>query len=181
MHHEYCRAAPAKHASKAFLMQGFTLVELMVTIAVAAILLGIATPSFTSIINNNRLTAAANEMVATLQTARLEAVRRNRSVTVCSSANGSDCAGEGSWIVLDGANVLRVSSFNANVRPTATVNEFAFRADGLARIAAGGALLQSSFDFCIDTTMPVRNARTVSIGSGSRISTATPDAAIACP
>lgn len=152
----------------------------MITIAVAAILLAAATPGFTSIINSNRLTGAANEMVATLQTARMEAVRRNRSVTVCSSADGEDCAGEGAWIVLDAdGNLLRVSTFDARVRSSAGVEEFVFRADGLARETAASGLLSTGIDFCIDTEMPAQNARTVNVRSGSRISTVR--AQQACP
>ncbi|MDT4288301.1 Tfp pilus assembly protein FimT/FimU [Methylomonas sp. MO1] len=62
--------------------KGFTLVELMVTIAIAGVLVGIAIPSFTSIISNNRLTTSANELVTALNLARSEAVKRGRSVTV---------------------------------------------------------------------------------------------------
>ncbi len=56
--------------------------ELMVTIAIAAILVGIAIPSFTSIIASNRLTTSANELVTALNLARSEAVKRGIQVTV---------------------------------------------------------------------------------------------------
>ncbi|MDX8126290.1 GspH/FimT family pseudopilin [Methylomonas sp. OY6] len=62
--------------------KGFTLVELMVTIAIAGVLVGIAIPSFTSIISNNRLTTSANELVTALNLARSEAVKRGFQVTV---------------------------------------------------------------------------------------------------
>jgi len=61
---------------------GFTLIELMVTIAIAAILSAVAIPSFTSTISRNRLTNSANELVTTLNLARSEAVKRAMSVTV---------------------------------------------------------------------------------------------------
>lgn len=171
MQRPYGGATRVNQISRAFRPWGFSLVELMVTIAVAAIVLSIATPSFTSIINSNRLSSAANEMVAAIQIARTEAVRLNRSITVCSSANGLDCTGAGSWVVLDGAKLLRVSSFNAKVKSSAAIDQFIFRADGLARQTAASGLLNSDFQFCIDTTSPAQNLRTVSIGSGSRIST----------
>lgn len=61
---------------------GFTLIELMVTIAIVAIVLGIAIPSFSSTIASNRLTTSANELVTALNLARSEAVKRGASVTV---------------------------------------------------------------------------------------------------
>ncbi|WP_185957738.1 GspH/FimT family pseudopilin [Tepidiphilus olei] len=73
---------------------GFTLVELMVTIAVLAILLAIGIPSFASLIASNRLTSATNELIASLQTARTEALRRNVRVTVCPAApTATACSG----------------------------------------------------------------------------------------
>ena len=56
--------------------------ELMVTVAIAGILLGAAIPSFTSIISSNRLTTYANELVTALNLARSEAIKRGGSVTV---------------------------------------------------------------------------------------------------
>ena len=71
---------------------GFSLIELMVTLAVAAILMAIATPSFIALINGNRLTSTANELVSSLQLARSEALRRNTQVRVCRSESGNTCA-----------------------------------------------------------------------------------------
>lgn len=153
---------------------GFTLVELMITIAVAAILLAIATPSFTSLINSSRLTGAANEMVAVLQGARMEAVRRNSTISVC-----VDCNGDDSLIAYVDANnddafsageeIVRQSTVHAAVQITAGPN-IAFRADGLGR-ASDGSLANGAYRFCLATTSPEENVRLVNIGSGSRIST----------
>ena len=71
---------------------GFTLIELMVTIAVLAIIVTLAAPSFQATIENNRLTSQANELVTALALARSEAVRRNTPVTVCP---GSCALGQG--------------------------------------------------------------------------------------
>lgn len=70
---------------------GFTVVELMVTLAVAAVLIAAGIPSLTAMIQNNQLAAASNALVTAVQLARSEAVRRGRPVTVCSSADGSSC------------------------------------------------------------------------------------------
>ncbi len=56
--------------------------ELMVTISIAGIVLGLAIPSFTSIISSNRLTTYANELVAALNFARSEAIKRGVQVIV---------------------------------------------------------------------------------------------------
>ena len=72
--------------------RGFTLVELMITIAVAAVLLVIAVPSFRNITNSNRLTTAANTMVNALNTARMEAIKLNATTQFCSdlASNNTD-------------------------------------------------------------------------------------------
>lgn len=76
---------------------GFTLVELMVTIAIAAILLTVAVPSFITTIQNNRMTASLNDFVTDLNLARSEAVKLGSRVTVCKSADGVACTTEGDW------------------------------------------------------------------------------------
>ena len=81
---------------------GFTLIELMVTIAVAAIVLSLGVPSFERLIERNQLTANINELVASLNYARSEAVRRNQRVSICHSNDASSCSGtkfEEGWII----------------------------------------------------------------------------------
>jgi type IV fimbrial biogenesis protein FimT len=69
--------------------RGFTLLELMVTIAVVAIMATIAVPSFRDLIQNNRVTTQTNELVTALNFARTEAVKRGRAVGVEVSRDGS--------------------------------------------------------------------------------------------
>lgn len=76
---------------------GLTLVELMVTLAVLAILLSIAVPNFQSTIASSQLTSATNDLLASLAQARMEAVRQGRRITVCMSSNGTQCATSGTW------------------------------------------------------------------------------------
>lgn len=76
---------------------GFTLMELMVTISIAAILMTIAIPSFIDFVRNNRLTAQANDFVLALTYAKSEAVKRGVRVTVCSRQNDTSCAGSTTW------------------------------------------------------------------------------------
>ena len=76
---------------------GYTLIELMVTIIIAGILLGIAIPNFTSIISSNRLTTYANELVTSLNFARSEAIKRGLRITLCKSTNGNGCNAINDW------------------------------------------------------------------------------------
>lgn len=76
---------------------GFTLIELMVTIAVLAILLSIGIPSYQNMVLNNRIVAQANQVVTALNYARSEAVKRAASATVCSTNGGAACAGSTNW------------------------------------------------------------------------------------
>lgn len=106
---------------------GFTLVELMVTVAVVAILASIAAPSFSEMIKNNRLAAVANDLTADLMFARSEATKRGVSVTLCASSTGTECSGtdwsagriafldkDADGVVDLGEEILRITSALAN-------------------------------------------------------------------
>jgi type IV fimbrial biogenesis protein FimT len=67
--------------------RGFTLLELMVTLAVAAILFSVAVPNMQAFARNNRLTAASNDLLRSFHLARTEAIKRQQNVVVCASAD----------------------------------------------------------------------------------------------
>jgi type IV fimbrial biogenesis protein FimT len=71
-------------------MRGLTLIELMVTIAIAAILGSLAAPAFNDFLVRNRSAALANELTASVLRARNEAVTRNTCVVVCRSTTQAD-------------------------------------------------------------------------------------------
>ena len=84
---------------------GFTLVELVIVLAVAAILTTLAAPSFRSMIQNNRATTQANALLSSMNLARSEAIKRGVRVTLCSSEDQASCTDPASddwstgWIV----------------------------------------------------------------------------------
>lgn len=70
--------------------RGFSLTEMVITVAVLAILAAIAAPSFQETIQKRRVIGAAEELAANLQYARSEAIKGNRSVVVNFTADGTD-------------------------------------------------------------------------------------------
>lgn len=77
-------------------LTGFTLIELMVTLAVAIILLAVGIPLYDSIVNSNKAVTGVNDMITALQLARSEATARSVPVGVCArTANAQTCGN--SW------------------------------------------------------------------------------------
>jgi type IV fimbrial biogenesis protein FimT len=66
---------------------GFTLLELMVVLAIAGVLMAIGIPSMRDFIRNSRITSAANDVMAALHFTRSEAIKRRMPVTLCTSAS----------------------------------------------------------------------------------------------
>ena len=81
--------------------KGFTLLELMVTVGIAAILMSVGVPSFRSVIMDNRMVRDSNQFVASINLARSSAVRFQRNATICNSANFDaavpSCAATTDW------------------------------------------------------------------------------------
>ncbi|MFD2110784.1 GspH/FimT family pseudopilin [Thiorhodococcus fuscus] len=115
---QYWRAtAPADRVN-----HGFTLIELVITIAMAAILVTLAVPSFQGMIKNANLSSETNELLAALQTSRSEALTRKKPVTLCVSSESytSDdpaCSDSATW--KDGW-ILFLDLNNSGTRTTGT-------------------------------------------------------------
>ena len=181
------------------LLRGFTLIELMITVAIAVILIAVAAPSFQQAINGNRLNTSANEVIAALQLARAEAIRNNRRVVFCRSTDGSACSADDTvwpgWITFVDTNsdgvrdatepVIKAGTIDAPVQLhssaalTGLAEAVTFRGDGTAR-AANGQLLQVSLAACLPTTRPAENVRQVSLDFGSRTAVRRINAAGTC-
>lgn len=92
---------------KAVKSVGFTLIELIVTMALAMLLLTMAAPALERTVRNHRLTTLANDLLILLHLTRSEAVRRDATVVMCKSADGQQCGGPGwsaGWIVFVNAD-----------------------------------------------------------------------------
>jgi len=152
-------------------LHGFTLVELMVALAILAILLAIAAPSYRDFVVDSRMRGEANEFLTGLNFTRSEAVKRNATVSICSKGSGDGCANSGSWklgwivfVDLDGDGkvesgdtILRVhgalneqSNLAGTLTGTTTVaTDVTFLPDGRSRLS-GGVGTEGTFNLCAD-------------------------------
>lgn len=78
---------------------GVTLVEMMITLTVMAILLAVAIPAFESLIASTRLSTSTNDLLAAIAQSRSEAIRRGQRVVLCiqDPANAGQCTINGGW------------------------------------------------------------------------------------
>ncbi|HEA52342.1 GspH/FimT family pseudopilin [Marinobacter antarcticus] len=160
-------------------VNGFTLIEMMVTIAVAAILIAVALPSFRNLIVSNRLDTVSTEMVDAISFARSESIKRNIPVVFCraASATATTCASGNPWVhwvIRSGTDVIRrgeLNSYNATIRVASdlTDDQVVFGGDGLAR--TGGNIINESGISVCSTSGPGESIRGITFGAASRVST----------
>lgn len=163
---------------------GFTLVELMVTVAVAIIMLAIAVPGYNDITRANKLSTNVNAFVQALHLARSEGVKSG-GATLCASDNGTSCSGGDwtkGWILfsdfnLDGAlgageTILRVGDAmpSGSTMPTALATQVTYAGTGF--LSPAGTNL--TFVFCGGRT-GTGAGRTVSVNPTGRPNTANYD------
>jgi type IV fimbrial biogenesis protein FimT len=74
-----------RHYGRARAALGMSIIELMLTISIVAVLAGLAVPSFTNVIQNSRVRSQASDLMANLAIARAEAAKRGMRVTMCPS------------------------------------------------------------------------------------------------
>lgn len=90
---------------KQFKQKGFTLLELMMVLAIASILSAIAIPSMRAAFSSNDISAISSDMVSSLQLARLEAVKRISKTTVAANGTGDDASWKKGFVVSQQINI----------------------------------------------------------------------------
>lgn len=153
--------------------RGFTLVELMITLAVMAILLTVGIPSFQSIFQSNRLATQANEMIGSINLARSEAIKRGANVTITPNAGGF----QNGWCIhtgnacAGGAVLRQFPAMNQMTVTAGVINAIVFNGQGQKSSPAGTITLQLSPTGC--TSGMANYSRTVSIANTGRTSVTT--------
>lgn len=163
--------------------RGFSLIELMITIAIAAILLMVAVPSFDNALLNSKLASQSNSLLAGLQLARSEAIKRNAAVTICASdgsASAPDCTNSGNWsngwlIVLADDTVVHHGERAAN--------GFVLTGPGSGVSFSGNGMTGSAEIFTLCRAKPSVGStqRTITITATGRANVSTDPGGSACP
>lgn len=143
---------------------GFTSIELLVALAVAAILLGVAVPSLRVFSANNHVVSASNSIVSGLNFARFTAITQGEDITICPSENGTSCSDNhwhSNWIVFidsDGNSVpaateiLKTAAIDAGVEATGSGTPIVFTPTGRTTLGSD-AVITSCFE---DSDVPAR-------------------------
>ena len=181
--------------------KAFTLIELMVTVAVAAIVLGLAIPSFNTQIRNNASSALGGELVGALGYARAEAIKRAARVSICPSSNGTSCLTAADWakgwmVFVDGATTDAAAAVivttplrywdRLDANAVMTLKQGAGGTDlAFARFTGRGLLARSTGNDTADRVFDVRttgckgnNARQIIVGTVGMVRSSPPTA---CP
>ncbi|WP_458069224.1 GspH/FimT family pseudopilin [Rhodanobacter sp. BL-MT-08] len=178
-------------AGTARFVRGFTLTELMVTLTVLVILVAIAIPSFSRLILSNRLTTTANDMVGAINSARMEAVKRNAATQFCGSStalNTTDTLGTACgtqtgavYLLLTGTSpatattvLAPVSGLTGSIQvSSAGAAALRFNGSGLAQAPGTSTLFNTTVADICTSSMSINNHVTIKMTAGSILQTST--------
>ncbi len=163
-------------------MAGFTLVEFMTVLAIAAIFTTLVVPGYKAVIQNNKVVSATNKLSASLQTARMEAIKRGITVAVCPTANaafnacGTNSQWANGWIVFldaDKDNTIDSSSDLIKVSQEFADDAQITSSSSIVSYDSSGFVTSGATSFSLKTTgCTGNNARIVSVSSSGRVSIA---------
>jgi len=136
---------------------GFTIFEILVTLLLASITLGIALPSLQTFSANNQILSASNSIVSGLNFARFTAITTGDDITICPSEDGISCLADSwhrSWIVFNDQNedsvpdpdeVLRTTALDGSVTISGFGQPIVFKANGTTALASA-AFISSCYE-----------------------------------
>lgn len=141
------------HAGRSRLSsRGFTILELIVALALLAVAVGLAVPSLRQFSANNQLISANNTIVTGLNLARSTAITTGEDITICPSVDGATCAEDSwddGWIVFNDANgdgnpasaeILRVVTIEGDVNNSGFGENIVFQADGTTDMGSNATI-----------------------------------------
>jgi len=126
---------------------GFTVIEIVVTLAVSLTLISLAYPSFRTLTQNSRMAAQINDLIADLNYTRSEAIKRRAAVTICTSSDGATCSA-GNWAngrLIRDANLVALRYRGAL---DATTDTLTSALSSYSYDSKGGVAVAISFKFC---------------------------------
>jgi len=159
---------------------GFTLIELIIVLAVAVIITSVAVPAVMGTMASNRVTTAANELVTTLNLAKSEAIRTNKYIALCKSPDAQQCDSSADWkqgwilfynddndippVVDSGEKIIRIQA------PLHGSLNFTFKAGNYIRFYPNGRTNESGH-FCFRNAYDEDRSKAVVITQVGRIRT----------
>lgn len=161
---------------------GFTLTEFAVTLGVAALFLTMAVPSYYTMMQNNRAVSTVNKLAASLNLARMEAIKRGVKVSVCAAGNAAltTCGNSSQWaqgwiVFLDPDNNNTIDSNNDLLKvtealpagTTVTSNQAVVSYDSSGFVSSGVLNMSMSASGCQGN-----NARQLTLSATGRLSVA---------